>query len=349
MFLTLVLLSLTPNAAVAGPPRDPATTIRVEVGSRTVRVVAGPFTIAGMPPGMDHAGHAMHEMDGHTTPFLTFEWPVSGWIHGFQVRLRRGDGRPLDRALIHHVNMMNFGRRQLLYDAVERMLAAGKETDDVRFPRLVGLPMSAGESVGIYAAWANPSEEEISEVFLEVTFPFSNRNLSPRPLDALVLYMDVNYPGPGATDSYDLPPGYSTKSDEFTMPIDGRLLVAGGHLHDHARYIELEDLETGRVIVRLEARLDPEGRLLGVERRLFGVRGDGLRLRAGRRYRLTAAYDNPTGGTIPLGAMGIMAGLFVPASLSAWPAIDPDHPEIKADIKAILSIGAAAGHQHHER
>lgn len=346
----LVALLAAPAPGAATPTRDPAVTITVDSSRREVILRTGPFTIAAMPEGMNHGDHGAHDMAGMETPFLAFDWPVTGWLRGFRITLADAQGRPLPRRLIHHVNMMNFERRALLYDAVERTLAAGQETEDVTLPRAVGFPMTAGTAVGLMAAWANETGADIDGVYLTVTLLWSPTNLSPRPLDALPLYLDVNYQGPGKSDSYDLPTGASAKSHEFTLPVGGRLLGVGGHLHDYARELTLEDLETGRVVVRLRARLDREGRLQSVERRLYGTRGDGLALHGGRRYRITARYDNPTGATIPSGAMGIMIGLFVPSDLAKWPAVDLANPGIQADIAAIRSTAAPTGtHTHHEQ
>lgn len=341
---------------LAAPPvpdpvihQDPAISITVDSARREVVLRAGPFSIATMPAGAGHGDHGAHDMAGMETPFQAFDWPVTGWLRGFRIALTDAEGRPLPRRLIHHVNMMNLDRRALLYPAMERTLAAGQETEDVTLPQAVGFPMSAGMSVGLMAAWANDTGADIEGAYLTVTLLWSPTNLSPRPLDALPLYMDVNYRGAGQSDSYDLPAGPSARSYEFTLPVGGRLLGVGGHLHDYSRDLILEDLETGRQVVRLRARVDGTGRLLGVERRLYGTRGDGLRLHTGRRYRLTARYDNPTGAVIPSGAMGIMIGLFVPEDLARWPAVDLAHPGIAADIAAIRSTAAAAGgHVHRE-
>lgn len=344
----LALLAAFAGPTPPTPSASPAIAITVDSSRREITLRAGPFTIAAMPEGMDHGDHGAHEMAGMATPFLSFDWPVTGWLRGFRITLADAEGRALPRRLIHHVNMMNFGRRALLYDAVERTLAAGQETEDVTLPRSIGFPMAAGTSVGLMAAWANETGADLEGVYLTVTLLWSPTNLVPRPLDALPLYMDVNYQGPGKSDSYDLVAGPSSRSYEFTLPVGGRLLGVGGHLHDHARELILEDLESGRTVVRLQARLDREGKLLGVERKLYGVRGDGLALRGGRRYRLTATYDNPTGATIPSGAMGIMIGLFVPEDLRKWPAVDPTNPGIKADMAAILgpAAQAPANHKH---
>ena len=87
-------------------------------------------------------------------------------------------------------------------------------------------------------------------------------------------------------------------------------------------------------ILSFEARRDSSGRLLGMPRKLLALRGEGLRLKAGRRYRIVALYDNPTADTIP-GAMGIIGGLFVPDDLRRWPAIDVTNADYRLDLELL--------------
>ena len=321
----------------------PAPTVRVEVDSsrKEVVVTAGPFDISHMPANMDHG--MMHEMEGTTTPLMRFTWPMEAWFRGFDIELTDSAGAPLDSRLVHHLNVMNFSRRQLLYPAVERMVAAGAETGRVRLPKSVGLPMQPGSELAMYAAWNNTGEADINGAWLTVRLAWTPRNLVPRPLDVLPLYMDVSYAR--ETDSYDLPPGRSSKSYEFTLPLGGRLLAVGGHAHDYAEFVSLEEVESGKTIILLEAETDSAGILEKMPRKYYGIWGDGLKLKAGTRYRIRADYDNPTGAMIPSGAMGIMAGAFAPDDYDAWPALDPANPDIQADIAMLEKIGQPSEHE----
>ncbi len=343
--LTTVVALLLP-ALLTAPMADTVPTLRVTVDSsrREVVVTAGPFVIRHMPPNMDHG--MMHQMEGTTTPLLRFDWPMEAWFRGFDVELADGKGQPLDSRMVHHINVMNFDRRQLLYPAVERMLAAGAETGSVVVPKSIGLPMSAGFQLAMYAAWNNIGEADIEDAWLTVRLKWSPKNLAPRPQDVLPLYMDVSYDR--KTDSYDLPAGRSSKSYEFTLPLGGRLLAVGGHAHDYAEFVSLEEVESGKTIIRLDAKTDSAGRLLGIPRKYYGVRGDGLKLTAGRRYRVRADYNNPTGQMIPNGAMGLLAGAFVPDDYAKWPALNPDDPDIKLDIATLEMIGKPSAEMDHE-
>ncbi|MEZ4412725.1 MAG: hypothetical protein R2910_07075 [Gemmatimonadales bacterium] len=334
--LTTVFALLAPALVTLQAP-DPGPSIHVTIDSsrKEVVVTAGPFTIAHMPPNMDHG--MMHEMPGTTTPLLRFEWPMEAWFRGFDIEVTDANGRALSSQLVHHLNIMNFNRRQLLYPAVERMVAAGSETGSVSLPKTIGMPMEPGYQLAMYAAWNNLGDADIEGAMLTVRLSWSPQNLAPRPKTILPIYMDVNYNR--VTDSYDLPAGRSSKTYEFTMPLTGRVLAIGGHVHDYAEFVSLEDVESGKTIIMLKAETAPSGLLLKMPRKYYGIRGDGLKLTAGRKYRVRADYNNVTGRTIPSGAMGLMAGAFAPDDLAEWPALDPSNPDIEADIAMLEKIG----------
>ena len=88
---------------------------------------------------------------------------------------------------------------------------------------------------------------------------------------------------------------------------------------------------------------DSAGKLLKVSRKLFGVTGDGLKLKANHRYRVVGEYDNPTGQTEKRGAMAHMSGIFAPDDMSKWPAIDPSQPRLPA------GPGVTAGARNRDR
>ena len=50
--------------------------------------------------------------------------------------------------------------------------------------------------------------------------------------------MDVNLTV-GGSNTFDVPPGKSSKSYEFSLPVGGRLLGVGGHMHDYGVRVRL--------------------------------------------------------------------------------------------------------------
>jgi hypothetical protein len=352
MLLPFALLAaLGPGSAGPAPVhRDDVTvTMTVDSSRHEIHVKAGPFFLPNMGPMDDHA---MMDMGAtHDTPVYHFTWPVEGWFRGFKTNVVDAAGGQLPKQVMHHMIVVNYARRQLLYPAAERLFGAGKETADATIPASIGVPMKPGMDIGFYIAWHNDTGKDMDGVYLDMTLQYLPANMNPRPLSVLPLYMDVNLTV-GGTNTYDVPPGRSEKAWEFTMPINGRLLGYGGHLHDYGVGVRLVDVATGKVIARVSAVRDKEGMVTGVSRSLPGVRGAGLKLRAGRTYRVIGTYDNPTGHVIINGAMAHLSGIFAPDDPSAWPKIDESDPQYQKDLASLEMMGSGsegeegAGHDH---
>ena len=332
----MVVAALLASVQMAAGPGGmaPADTARLEVtvdsSAKHIVLMVGPFHLVDRSGEDTHA----HSGAGHDTPVYHFDWPIEGWLRGFELEVVDGQGNVLPRHIMHHMIMVNFDRRQLIYPAAERILGAGSETADYTLPKSIGVPVRPGSDLGMYIAWHNDTGAPIDDVYLRTALKWTPRNQMPQPVSSLPVYFDVNLTV-GGTNTYDIPPGRSEKSHEFTLPVSGRLLGVGGHMHDYGTEVRLEDAESGKVITSLSAESDTDGRLLGMERNLFGVSGRGKKLEANHRYRVVGVYDNPTGHTIDLGAMAHMVGLFVPDDLKKWPALDPTDPEFQKDLASL--------------
>jgi hypothetical protein len=327
----------------------PKVTVTVDSSRHELTVSSGPYHLPNMPPMEDHA---MVDLGlSHDTKLQRFEWPVDGWFRGFRVELTDARGQPVPAHVMHHMIMVNFSRRQLLYPAAERLMGTGTETEEVSVPKTIGVPMKPGMQLGMYIAWHNDTGRDLEGVQLKLVLLWTPKNQNPQPVNALPVYMDVNLTV-GGTNTFDVPPGKSTKAYEFTLPTGGRLLGVGGHMHDYGTGVRLEDVETGKVLTRVEATRTPDGKLIKMSRKLFGVSGKGLRLKANRRYRVVGEYDNPTGEVRVKGAMASMVGLFVPDDMKRWPSINPRDPMYQRDLASLQLRGAStgapsrAGHQH---
>ncbi len=346
MLWSLVLAA----SAVASPkPVPPASvTVAVDSSKHELTITAGPYDLPNMPP-MDE--HAMMDLGmSHDTPVQHFVWPIDGWFRGFRVALSDAQGHEVPRHVMHHLIMVNFSRRQLLYNAAERLMGAGTETDDeVSVPKTIGVPMSPGMKLGMYVAWHNDTGKDLNGVYLKVTMLWTPSNQNPQPVNSMPIYMDVNLTV-GASNTFDVPPGTSSKAYEFTLPVGGRLLGVGGHMHDYGVDVKLEDAETGKVLATVKTTRDAEGKVTKVSRKLFGVSGDGLKLKADHRYRVVGEYDNPTDETKIKGAMAHMVGLFVPDDMGKWPKIDPTNPTYQRDLASLQVRGerGAEGHAGHD-
>jgi hypothetical protein len=132
----------------------------------------------------------------------------------------------------------------------------------------------------------------------------------------------------------------SEHSQEWRPAIGGRVLALGGHLHDGGVSVRLEDVARGELLWTGQAEYDASGALTGVSRSVFAR---GFRMDPEREYRITATYDNPSDVAIP-GAMGHVAGLFLPDDIEDMPPADRLHPAYLADLYG--KIGGGASHSH---
>ena len=291
------------------------------------------MSMSGMP-GMRDTG--MHDMGmehgpGHEDVRVHFRWPADVWMRGFDLRLYDANHHPLDQpTTMHHFELLDFDRRQLVYPLVERVFGMGEETSSALVPKTVGLPLDRGMDMALYVMWNNHTDRALDGVTFELTIPYSPRNLSPRPTIVLPFKADVNI-HPGRGDAFDLPPGGGSRSAVFTVGTSGRLLAVGGHLHDYGKELRLEDAATGRVLARVQAQRRPDGTVTGVTHGLYGVLGRGPHLVAGHEYRLVAVYQGSPADSIR-GAMGVLGGIFAPDDYRRWPAIDRTNPDYLIDL-----------------
>lgn len=347
MWATLLALAsvIGPGNRVAAFRHDPTAQVRVDSAGKEVVVTLGPFLVRAMPPGMRHSDMMM--MDDHNTPVLHFAWPIKAHLRGFRIEAKDADGKLLDSKLIHHLIGINFDRRQLLYPAAERLFGAGAETEAALVPKSIGVPMVAGSELGVYLAWNNTTGKDIDCVTITIHLPYSPENLNPRPIDALPFYADVNLTV-GGLDAFDIPVGRSEKSYDFTVPVGGRLLAFGGHLHDYGVLVRLEDLSSGKMIAQVEAKRTNDGQVTSISRSLPGVSGKGIQLKEGVRYRVVGVYDNPTGKVIPEGAMAHMVGLFAPDDFARWPKLDRQDKGVIADLADLARMGKGTAMHAHD-
>jgi hypothetical protein len=342
-----------PSRVLGTVTGDAESRLVVDSTNHEVVLYAGPFRVPGMAsmtsmpdmpdmPGMkgmtgmdgEHAdgsgkeNHAAHAF----SPLVRFVWPVDGWYRGFRVSLVDSSGAELPQSLMHHLVGIDFAHRQLLEGDLVRFIAAGVETHDVVLPRFLGVPMKGGQQLAIYAGWHNPGPRDYEGVYIRLAMPYLPQNTLVKPIAVFPVQMDVDNT-PGQPNVYDLLPGKTSRSFEFKMPIAGRFLGVGGHLHDYGVDLRLEDAATGKVLSRVTSRRDTSGHVLAVGRKYYPVLG--LHMDAGRRYRVVGTYDAPQKDTISNGAMSIMAGVFAPGDPSQWPVANFNDPETHADIESL--------------
>lgn len=357
MAASAAIALMTVSSLNAAPPRHgcdgPDAPIKAVVNSaqRAVVITLGPCLVPAMGPMGMHDMSKMGMMGhgpGNEDVRVHFRWPADVWMRSFDLQLFDKDHNRLDQpTTMHHMELLNFDRRQVLYPMVERVFGLGEETSSAKVPKSVGLPLDAGTDMGLYVMWNNHTTKNVDGVTLQLTIDYSPRNLVPKPTIVLPFKADVNI-HPGAGDAFDLPPGGGSRSSVFTMEVSGRLIAVGGHLHDYGKELRLEDVATGKVLARVRAFRKPDGEVTGVSHGLYGILGSGRHLIAGRQYRLVAVYEGSPRDSI-YGAMGLMGGIFSPDHYSKWPKLDRTNPDYLIDLNpkgrpaAVAAVRPASG------
>lgn len=338
--------------AVASPdvPAPDSALVRIEdhPEGHYLDIVVGP---ADLPSGGPH----------QRLPIQLVSLPIEGWLHGFDVEMIDGQGRQLPSTLLHHANLIETDARELFAPIPRRLLAAGRETHEKDVPELIGVPLHRGERLLVATMLANPTSSDYPVVYARIRLRYSrpeDHMLQPR--DVYPFYLDVKYPL-GKRD-FDLPPGTSTQSWEGSPAVAGRILGIGGHLHDYADFLELQDVTTGDVIWKTDPTVR-NGRVVGVPTGKLWMKG-GVPIEPDHVYRISVQYTNPTGKTIRDGGMGAIGGVIWVAKNVRWPAVRPPQDSMFVqDLRNTLTAprrmeeemgemhmgdgGPAAGHGRH--
>jgi hypothetical protein len=312
LVILAALLALAPSARAQAPAA--ALQIRDDAAHHDMVVEVGPADVA--------AG------DMKQLPAFHGAFPVDGWLHGYRVEMVDAQGRAIPRQTLHHVNVVLPNRRELFSPIMLRLAAAGQETAPAMLPRLAGYRVRPGDPVIVTVMMHNPTARDLRGVRLRLHFPYTRSNAVLRPVSVFPFYMDVM--PPASLHSWDLPPGRSSRSWEARPAIAARILGIGGHLHQYGVSLRLEDVTAHRVLWEGRPEVDSTGEVVGMPQKKFIWRL-GVPVRPEHVYRVTAEYFNPTGQTIPDGAMGALGGAVVPESEPSWPAADPNNAELKLD------------------
>ncbi len=320
---------------MTGAKGAPGSHMWVDTAHREVRMVAGPFRVA--PMTMGHS-EAMQHGSMMTTPLIPLVWPVSGGLTGFKLRLFTPDGTRLPRSLLHHLNLLDFDRRELLYPVPARIFAVGADTRDVKVPDSYAVRMERGDSLGWYIMWSDDVPKDVDAVYVEIVLAYSEADGSQAPLTTLYIDSNLNVGNP---TSFDIPPGHSEITYDWAPTAGGKLLAAGGHMHEYGVEVRLEDAATDQVLFRLKSHRGENGEAWvdqKVFRRFFNLFDASIDLEADHHYRIVGVYDNPTNDTIRSGGMAQIGGLFRPDDWADWPENDTADPLYRLDVSGMPRV-----------
>jgi hypothetical protein len=351
----VVVASYVASAPARSTPRSPSRRLAAELaGLPTALVTAdarkGELVIE-LPPVDLPAGAGHHTTD--QPPVSLAELPTGGAIYGFRTELVDETGRRLAPQLIHHFNVLDPSHRELFLPIAQRMAAGGRETGEIRMPRLLfGAPFTGGAKVVASAMLHNPTAENYRGVRVRIVLYYTPDS-RPWPLFRVFPWqLDVGFPV--GDKSFDLPPGRSERAYEGSPAVPGDIVVIGGHLHEYGVSIELSDATSGELIWRAQPVQGDKGDVVAMPiGKLYGLTHIGAHIVPEHRYRVRVVYDNPTGKVLPEGGMGVVGGLFVPDGDVPWPTINPNDSLYQEDLRHFLRLHGVwleahgAMHMHH--
>lgn len=298
---------------------------------------------------LDLPAHTNHSAMAQA-PDLFWTVPIDGWLIAYHPRLVDAGGNEVPPRLLHHVGFWNTARSDFLCpDKEEHIFGAGGEMNDWPGMPGYGYRVTKDDRIRIATMFHNPTDDSYPQAYLEVRVEYRARSspggVTPKMISVYPAWFDVKECG---SSGYDLKPGKNVTSGEITLKYSGTLLGVGGHMHDFARRLVLQNLTRNQPIAALDANLDAEGRIVSMPIKTFAAsaaaiqagegsatpaklseRSGGYRLNRGEQIRVTAVYDNRTGKSLRDGAMGIVVGYFVPVDGQQMAALR--RPQIHKD------------------
>ena len=318
------------SAAPMDTTREAADWIDVTVDADAKELI---FTIGPIDLPANAGHHAVEN-----PPLVTAEIPIDAFLYGFDVEMVDADGNPITQRVLHHVNLIDPDRRELFSPVALRLFAAGSETQPASMPKVLGVPVRQGSRMLISAMFHNPTSRSYPGARLRVILKYRGEGWV-FPIEVYPIYIDVM--GHVGEKDFDLPPGSSQVTWEGSPAVAGRLLAAGGHLHDLAVELRFEDVTAGKMLWQTPPVVDEQGRTVAVPVGKFWWKG-GIKLSPDHTYRLTVVYENPTGATIRDGGMGVLGGVFKPSG--AWPELDPSDPAYVLNLEKTRETAQRRSH-----
>ena len=304
-FLSMILWAATEhvNVAQAGNVHRSARQGDVKVELRD-DVAQGVLTIRIGP--MNLPAHMPHRY----LPDLFMPVPFDAWFIAYHSGLLDEQEQFLPRNLLHHLVLFNSTARDMICEENKEVLfAAGSEL--TIYPEVPGMGyrVKEGNRIKIQTMVANPTNTAYPRAFLEVQVKYKRSSELPPLKD---VYPALFYIGQcRGNPLYDLKPGRNMQLSVVEVRYAGKLITAGGHMHDYALELKLENVTKREEILTLKPQLDAEGRLLSMPQVSFTDSG-GYKLDRGDIVKLTAIYDNPTGKRLRMAGMAVIIGAFLP-------------------------------------
>jgi hypothetical protein len=282
--------------------------VKTDAATHTITLRIGPMDL---PANTSHMNMAQ-------PPDLTWTVASAGWLLAYHARLVDASAAAVPGVVLHHTAFWNENRPDFLCpNKDEHIFGAGGELTDWAPVRGFGYRVEKNDRIRLETMIHNPTPKAYQQAYLEVAIAYAD-DASPAPVKNFYpAWMDV---GSCGSSGYDLPAGPSTKAGTVLVKFDGVLLGVGGHMHDYAKQLVLQDSRSKDPLAKLVAKTGEQGQLISIPVELFSEKypqTGGYPLQAGDVLTISATYDNTSGKMLRDGAMGIVVGYFVPKDAEA--------------------------------
>jgi len=249
-------------------------------------------------------------------PDSLFSIPFDGWIVGYSPSVVDESGDPLPHSLLHHALLLNTARQDFLCPSGDEVIfGVGSEMTGWPVSGVGwGNPITKGSRIRIFGMLHNDSRTSYPQVYFQVRINYQLNTDKPVLQNVYWLFALIGQcpiTKDPRTYAYDLQPGHNSHRREITISYSGKLVTVYGHMHDYGRWLYLENLTSQEIVAVTQPKLDETGHLLPTPSPYSYLLGD-LSLKKGDKLQLKSYYHNPTGKVLPLAAMGIMGGWFLP-------------------------------------
>jgi plastocyanin len=198
---------------------------------------------------------------------MSIEKPAyDGYVIGFKPNLVGPDGQPTrtDLLHLHHAAFLNLSRKDATFPFLpERFYATGEEKTVMMIPPPYGYFVRGSDVWGVsYMLHNQTPQEQVAWITYDIDFVPASSALGRRMKAVTPIWMDVQngqaYPvfdvhrGTGANGRFTYPEDqrpypytHGLRLNEWTVPHDGTLVAAAGHIHPGGMYNDLDVIRDG--------------------------------------------------------------------------------------------------------
>ncbi len=231
----------------------------VTVEENTVTLTFGPIDL---PVG--HAGELAASM-----PMHYFQLPRDMYMISFKSHVFTQDGVTLPNKYLHHILLVNTAKESVSCQGEPLFFAgAGLEMVNTRFPPGYGVKLEKDQKLMAVVAFYHkvPPTEDVMATF---TMEMAPEGVPIQQMDVyqvgvnIVCYSKFGERGPDQTDEgIRINPGVTVLSAPLKFRMDGCVKFAYPHGHDELLLITLDNISTGRTLLRTVPDVDQDGTLL---------------------------------------------------------------------------------------